>query len=167
MVKHQRGSPYPPLMKSTKVYSDSTLKDSSVTLKTETCGQKRQTRSNQSEAYRRLFSVLWLMSVEQRQQSRQDSPFPSWCISSSCLSFSDSKPWQQNTVKRKWVLPANAAELWTHTGGRLLIMHRPQIRAGIRNSGGNCFNELCTDVGEVTRKTLFFNNHADKQSSII
>lgn len=112
--------------------------------------------------YRRLFSVLWLMSVEQRQESRQDSPFPSWCISSSCLSFSDSKPWQQNTVKRKWVVPSNAAELWTHTGGRLLIMHRPQIRAGIRNSGGNCFNELCTDVGEVTRKTLFFNNHADK-----
>lgn len=50
MVKHQRGSPYPPLMKSTKVYSDSTLKDSSVTLKTETCRQKRQTSSNQSEA---------------------------------------------------------------------------------------------------------------------
>lgn len=58
--------------------------------------------------------------------------------------------------------PANAAELWTRTVGRLLIMHCPQIRAGIHNSGENCFNELCTDVGEVTRKTLFFNDQAHK-----
>lgn len=49
VVKHHRWSPYPPLMKSTNVYSDSTLNDSSVTLKTETHRQRRQTSSNQSE----------------------------------------------------------------------------------------------------------------------
>lgn len=80
-------SPYPPLMKSTNVYSDSTLKDSSVTLKQKTSEGNGETKRKEMKKglirvelvanafyFQRFHDSAALTRVQQTCGSFTDSP---------------------------------------------------------------------------------------------